>query len=154
MNVWPKAYFNSMFSLKEKNCLTNFLHLFAWCRAVVLPLLKWRALEPVWTWRRGGSLPLQLSVSLQVTWFPPGFHNPPPPWIPRGEKVITIIALPWHGAKHPEVREKDHWNDDVSELIKKDWFVWSSTMVNCVGPISYPVPMNEYILYQLEQIFV
>lgn len=76
-------------------------------------------LESVWTWRRGGSFPLQLSVSLQVTWFPPGFHNPPPPWIPRGEKVITIIALPWHGAKHPEVREKDHWNDDVSELIKK-----------------------------------
>lgn len=76
----------------------------------------------------------------------------PPPWIPRGEKVITIIASPWHGAEHPELREEDHWKDDVSKLVKKDWFVWSSTMVNCVRPIPYPASENEYILYQLEQI--
>lgn len=52
MTVWPNGYFISIFLLKEKNCLHYFLHLFAWCQAVGLPLLKRRILEPVWTWRR------------------------------------------------------------------------------------------------------
>lgn len=58
----------------------------------------------MWTRRRALS-PAAVCVSaghMTSAWL----SRSPPPWIPRGEKVIAIIALPWHGAEHPEVRGK------------------------------------------------
>lgn len=78
--------------------------------------------------------------------------EPPPPRVPRGEKVIGVIALPWHGTEHQEVKEKDHWNDDVSELIKRDWFVCCNKWHNGGLCQAYFTPLNEHTMYQLYQI--
>lgn len=142
MNVWPNACLISMIFIERQKNPTHFSALFSLVLRSGFTLLTCVS-ELLWIWRRELSTAAVCASAGHMisAWL----LQSPPPWIPRGEKVIAIIALPWHGAEHPEVREKDHWKDDVSELIKKDWFAWSSTMVNCVRPIPYPACVNEWI---------
>lgn len=97
-----------------------------WCAGETV--MQKRHLRPPWIERRECSAPAAcVSAGHMISaWL----TEPPPPHVPRGEKVIAVIALPWHGTERQEVKEKDHWNDDVSELIKRDWFVRCSKWHN------------------------